>query len=222
MTVTAIPGSTTTATAPQASATPKARSAINSDFDTFLKMLTTQLQNQDPLDPVDNSEYAVQLATFSGVEQQVKTNELLAGLGGQMGLSTMTDLARWVGKQARAEMPVWFEGKAVTFTATPDPRADAAELVVKDATGKVVARDSVPRDGSRFEWNGKTSAGTDLPTGKYSLSLESSAAGRVLATSPVESYGTVVEARNVGGKTVLVFTGGIEVQAERVTALRDG
>ena len=53
------------ATTPPAS---KADNRISSDFNTFLKMLTTQLKNQDPLNPMDNSEYAAQLATFSGVE----------------------------------------------------------------------------------------------------------------------------------------------------------
>ena len=46
-------------------------SALSSDFETFLRMLTTQLQNQDPLNPVDSADFAVQLATFSSVEQQV-------------------------------------------------------------------------------------------------------------------------------------------------------
>ena len=59
-------------------------SVISSDFETFLKMLTTQLQNQDPLDPVKSEDFAVQLATFSGVEQQVLTNDLLESLGAQM------------------------------------------------------------------------------------------------------------------------------------------
>ena len=60
---------------------PPARSALASDFDTFLRMLTTQMQNQDPLNPIDSTDYATQLATFSGVEQQVRTNSLLADLG---------------------------------------------------------------------------------------------------------------------------------------------
>ena len=88
----------------------KADQLISSDFNTFLKMLTTQLKNQDPLNPMDNSEYAVQLATFSGVEQQVKTNTLLESLGTQLGLSGLSTYAGWVGKDARADMPVWYSG----------------------------------------------------------------------------------------------------------------
>ena len=55
------------ATTPPAAPAPSR--AISSDFDTFLRMLTVQMRNQDPLDPIDSADYAVQLATFSGVEQ---------------------------------------------------------------------------------------------------------------------------------------------------------
>ena len=70
---------TTSAPAPAtyAPTTETAPNVISSDFETFLKMLTVQMENQDPLNPTDSSEYAMQLATFSGVEQQVLTNDLL-------------------------------------------------------------------------------------------------------------------------------------------------
>lgn len=74
-----------------------ASTVLNSDFETFLKMLTVQMQNQDPLNPMDSSEYAMQLATFSGLEQQVLTNELLNSLiylGSQTGVSGLAD---WIG-----------------------------------------------------------------------------------------------------------------------------
>ena len=70
---------------------------ISSDFQTFLRMLTTQMQNQNPLEPIEASDFAVQLATFSGVEQQVRTNDLLSQLTSRMGLS---ELANWVGREA--------------------------------------------------------------------------------------------------------------------------
>ena len=54
---------------------PSSNSALSSDFETFLKMLTVQMENQDPLNPVDSADFAVQLATFSSVEQQVLTND---------------------------------------------------------------------------------------------------------------------------------------------------
>jgi flagellar basal-body rod modification protein FlgD len=67
--MTTITATTATATTSQTQ-TKTASSGLSSDFETFLKMLTTQLKNQDPMNPVDSADYAVQLATFSSVEQQ--------------------------------------------------------------------------------------------------------------------------------------------------------
>jgi flagellar basal-body rod modification protein FlgD len=199
----------------------KADQLISSDFNTFLKMLTTQLKNQDPLNPMDNSEYAVQLATFSGVEQQVKTNTLLESLGTQLGLSGLSTYAGWVGKDARADMPVWYSGKPVTLAAQPDPQADRADLVVTDAAGGVVARQPVPLDADTATWTGLDPSGVPLPTGRYTFTLESFAQGARIATTPAEAYARVTEVR--GGTTpTLVFEGGVEVEAKVATALRGG
>ena len=94
---------------PVQAAQPAPAPVINSDFETFLKMLTTQLKNQDPLNPIESSDFAVQLATFSSVEQQVMTNDLLTGLSGQMGQMGMAQLASWVGMEERAPMPAQFD-----------------------------------------------------------------------------------------------------------------
>jgi flagellar basal-body rod modification protein FlgD len=97
---------TSTTTATQTAAAPAAATAktpISSDFETFLLMLTTQMQNQDPLNPIESADFAVQLATFSGVEQQVKTNDLLQSLAQQMGIMGMSQLAGWVGMEAQPD-----------------------------------------------------------------------------------------------------------------------
>ena len=199
----------------------KADQLISSDFNTFLKMLTTQLKNQDPLNPMDNSEYAVQLATFSGVEQQVKTNMLLESLGAQLGVSGLATYAGWVGKEARADMPVWYSGTPVTLAAEPDPQADSVELVVTDAAGGVVARQPVPLDGDTVTWTGLDSFGVPMPAGRYSFALESFAQGARIATTPAEAYARIIEARG-GATPTLVFEGGVEVEAKTVTGLRGG
>ncbi len=222
MTVTTLPPATATpATATAKPAKTTAGPKIDADFDTFLKMLTTQLKNQDPLNPMDNSEYAVQLATFSGVEQQVKTNSLLDGLGTKLGVQGMSELAGWVGKQARAEMPVAFQGAPVTVSATPDPQADRAELVATDAAGQVVARTPVALGTGSFAWPGTGPDGAPLANGVYTLALESFAADQRIASTAVESYAPIVEARSRDGATTLVFPGGVEVDAAKVTALRN-
>jgi flagellar basal-body rod modification protein FlgD len=220
MTVTAVQGAVPAQTSPRTQTNTSA--LVDSDFETFLRMLTVQLQNQDPLDPIDNSEYAVQLATFSGVEQQVKTNDLLETLGTQFGIMGLSELAGWVGKQARADMPVAFAGQPVTFHGSARPLADAAELVVKDATGQVVAREPILPGSDKREWKGTADDGTVLPNGRYTAVVESFANGQLIGTDPAEIYAEVIEARNTGGTTTLVFPDGVEVAADKITALRSG
>ena len=209
--------SATTSTTPTPAAQP---AAISSDFTTFLKMLTTQMQNQDPLNPIDSADYAVQLATFSGVEQSVKTNQLLESLGQQFGLLGMAQMAGWVGQEARADAPVWMDGDPVTLAPNPAAAADRAVLVVKNASGDVVGREDVPVSTDPYVWRGKGITGADLPDGKYTLSLESYQGDDLLVTTPMESYAKIMEARGTPSGTVLILEGGIEVPANKITALR--
>jgi flagellar basal-body rod modification protein FlgD len=213
-------GTARTATVPADAATAAPKKKIASDFDTFLKMLTTQMKNQDPSNPVDSADFAVQLATFSSVEQQQRTNQLLEGLGSQLGLSGMAQLANWVGKEARAPVAAQFDGTPITLAATPSPLAREATLIVTDATGLVVSRQAVPVSSDPFAWAGRTETGTTLPNGRYTFALESSAEGKSIETTPVEVYARITEARAGADGTTLVMTGGILVPSEKVTALR--
>ena len=193
---------------------------ISSDFDTFLKMLTAQMQNQDPLNPIDSADYATQLATFSGVEQQARTNELLANLGSQMAVLGMSQLAGWVGQEARAEAPVWMDGDPVTMQLTPAAGADRAVLAVRNASGTLVSREEVPTEVGLYDWLGGDAAGDPLPDGVYTLTLESYSGDTKLGESPVESYARIVEARNGPAGSMLVLEGGVEGLSSKVTALR--
>lgn len=196
-------------------------SAITSDFQTFLRLLTAQIQNQDPLNPTPSDEFAVQLATFSSVEQQVKTNELIAALGQQFGAAGMAQFAGWVGMEARAAVPAAFSGAPVWLSPRPAAGADAAELVVRDASGREVDRVAVPASGEPIRWTGATASGGQHMPGLYSFELVSFGGGVPLASTPVGVYSRVVEVRSEGGEAVLVLEGGVRVPAREVTALRE-
>ena len=193
---------------------------LTSDYETFLKMLTTQMQNQDPLNPIDSADYAVQLATFSGVEQSVRTNQLLEAMQSQFDVLGMAQLAGWVGQEARSAAPVFMDGTPVTVSLTPAERADRAVLVVRDAQGSVVSREDVPTEDAQYEWFGADFRGDPLPPGTYTLSLESYFSEDLIASGPVESYAQILEARGGVGGTKLLLRGGVEVAANDVTALR--
>jgi flagellar basal-body rod modification protein FlgD len=195
-------------------------SKITSDFDTFLRMLTVQMQNQDPLNPIEAADYAVQLATFSGVEQQVRTNQLLADMQSRFQQSGMAEMAGWIGKEARSAAPVRYDGSPVILTPTPAPGATDADLVVRDMQGQLVAREAIPVSTAPYTWLGADATGSPLPPGTYRLSLESRTGEEVLSTTGMEHYARVIEVRSTTDGATLVLEGGVEIPADEVTALR--
>lgn len=212
---------TSVSSASSTSTTTGTATKITSDFNTFLRMLTVQMQNQDPLNPIDSADYAVQLATFSGVEQQVRTNQLLADMQGKFNQLGMAEMASWIGKEARSPAAVRYEGTPVTLSPNPAVGANRAVLVVKDAQGTLVSREEIPVSTQPYQWLGAGVDGNPLPPGTYSIALESLNGEAVISTTPVEHYARVIEAKGGTGGTKLVLEGGVEVLATDVTALRE-
>ncbi|WP_158234194.1 flagellar hook capping FlgD N-terminal domain-containing protein [Oceaniglobus indicus] len=197
-----------------------ASASISSDFDTFLRMLTTQITNQDPLNPMNAEEFAVQLATFSGVEQQVRTNDLLQGLGQRMGQTGLGDMAGWIGLDVRAAMPVEVDGAPVEVT-LPTPLAGSThELIAVDRYGSEVGRFSVSPANGTFTWDGQDPNGVPVPPGLYSFTLESFEGDSFVASAPAEIYAPVREIRSDAQGIVLVFDGGVERLSTDIGALR--
>ena len=204
-------------------ATPATRTAkpAATDYETFLTLLTVQITNQDPLSPMSSADFAVQLATFSGVEQQTKTNDLLEKQLAQYAQGSLAQMVGWVGKEARIAAPVHFDGLAsVTLSPNPGIGADKAVLVVKNAAGTEVSRTEIPVTSADYEWTGLDSGGNPLPEGIYDLSLESYARDDLLGKTPVEYFGTIEEIRSSTGGITALFTGGVELSTGLITALR--
>lgn len=191
------------------------------DYETFLRMMTVQIRNQDPLSPMNADDFAVQLATFSGVEQQTKTNDLLAQQIQQNTQNTMAQMAGWVGKEARIAAPAYFDG-ATPLTLSPNPalKADHAVLVVKNKAGAEVSRTDMPLGTADYDWPGLDSNGNPLPEGVYSLSLESYQGETLLGTTPMEYYAPIDEIRSSPSGITALFPGGVEVSTALITALR--
>jgi flagellar basal-body rod modification protein FlgD len=206
---------------PQTTPSQDASDALSSDFETFLLMLTTQMENQDPLNPIESQDFAVQLATFSGVEQQVRTNDLLESLAGGLGASGIAQLAGWVGMEARTTAPAMFDGAPLTLAPEVAPGADSAVLVARNAFGLEVSRQEIPLGQPTIEWAGTAQNATPLESGQYNFTLESFSAGEVIGVSPVASYARVTEARQGLNGVDIVLAGGVIVPSEQVTALRE-
>ncbi len=225
--MTEITTSVATATASAAAGATAAKSAasasagLTSDFETFLKMLTAQARYQDPLEPIDSTEYAAQLAQFSMVEQQVQTNDTLTALFAQMDSSNMASLAGWVGMEIRAETPVYFDGQPVTVSPGVAPTADAAYLVVTNAAGREVQRSAIELSSEPIQWAGVDETGIPFANGVYSFSVQNFRNGAEITAGKTEVYGRISEAQFVNNAVVLVLEGGPSVAASDVSALRE-
>lgn len=201
-------------------ATTTSEATLSSDFETFLKMLTAQARYQDPLEPLDSSEYAAQLAQFSMVEQQVLTNENLAIVQAQVATTNMELLSGMIGLEARSYAGAYFDGTPITVTPNPAAASDTVFLVVYDEDGNEVDRQVLPVSADPVDWDGMNSSGEQLPDGIYTFKVESWADDEKLLDEPASTYSEILEAQSIGGQTVVVLKGGIPIATAAITGLR--
>ncbi len=218
-------GSTTTGTAADKTGDSTASGngnnrQLSSDFETFLRMLTVQMKNQDPLNPVDSSDYAVQLATFSSVEQQVLTNDLLRALGDQMGGGNLGQLASWVGMQALARAPVAFDGSPIHLRPEYAADADTAALVVRNSSGTIITREPLSLGQEAATWDGLDDTGTPFPKGVYTFEIESYQNGTLTDTQQASAYSRIEEARMEGDTIMLRLSDGTEMESTLIAGVR--
>ncbi|QPH53075.1 flagellar hook capping FlgD N-terminal domain-containing protein [Pontivivens ytuae] len=204
----------TTQTQSQAPAASTNTSSVT-DYETFLTLLTAQLRNQNPLNPMESTEFVAQLATFTSVEQQILTNTKLDGLTSALRESDVSALGGWIGREVAVEGPIPFNGTPVT----PEFDADAptgARLVVRDGLGEIVS-DQPYGSGT---WTGTLNNGLQASPGTYSFELRGPAAqgDRLIANG--YGFATVEEARFSPDGNSLRLSDGRDVPASSVSALR--
>lgn len=200
---------------------PGSESLVSSDFDTWMTLLTAQLRNQDPFDPVDSTAYTAQLAQFSAVEQQVRTNDLLGSLVSATASSDMASMAEWIGKEVRIAVPASYQGPPVTVFTRTSPIAQRADLVVRDSSGAEVDRFAIDPGEKEIEWSGTKSTGGTLPWGLYSFEVESYGFDdALLETVTAEVFALVREVRRSGDQFSLVLPGGTSADTADISAVR--
>lgn len=203
-----------------AAAGQNASSALSSDFETFLKMLTVQVQNQDPLNPLDATDYASQLATFSGVEQQVQTNSLLKELSATLSGNALQGLSDWIGKEGLVTAPAWFNGNPVIVRPEYAPGASSGILSVMNDSGQIIQRVPFSADQSSFVWQGVDENGNKLPNGAYTFEVESYDSKGLIDTSLAQVYSQIEEVRVDNGAVVVRMADGTELSPDDITGLR--
>jgi len=127
------------------------RSTIADNFDTFLSILTTQLKNQNPLDPMDTNQFTQQLVQFTGVEQQLKTNDFLEALMLSGQNTAKSDAVSYIGKEVTSSGRTGelTDNNAVFWAYSAEANAANATITIKDAKGQITTYRSQGRGMAR-------------------------------------------------------------------------
>lgn len=209
-------------TANRAATTEDSRAAAASDFDSFLTLLTAQLQNQDPMAPLDSTEFVAQLASFSSVEQQIGTNDRLDALASQSLAGDIASFANWIGKDVSLEDGSFrASGEEVSFQVPQVAGADAIRATVSGVDGTTVARFNI-EPGSEGLWDGLGLDGRAVTGRDVSIQLEYLEQGGTLTTLAADVPRRVTGLRGTPDNVVLDLADGGEAAPERVARIADG
>ncbi|WP_404337410.1 flagellar hook assembly protein FlgD [Sphingomonas sp. MMS12-HWE2-04] len=187
---------------------------LSADYDMFLKLLTAQMQNQDPLDPMDTSQYTQQLVQYSQVEQSIEQNTTLKSILSSLGTQNLTQASSLIGRSVETDSAT--AGLSATSPAQwswAAPR-DVASMTatITDANGRIVDTRTVAANAAAgtLSWDGQTSTGQTKGAGNYTIKLEGTNSGGNALTITPHAIGTVSDVQLDGGN-VLVTINGMQV-----------
>jgi flagellar basal-body rod modification protein FlgD len=197
------------------------RATIADNFDTFLQILTTQLKNQNPLDPLDTNQFTQQLVQFTGVEQQLKTNQFLEAMMLANQNAGSSQAVGYIGKEITASgvKSELVNGSAKWHFAVDE--ASTINVTVKDADGNVVytKQGNVGAGESVFNWDGIGSNGEEMPPGTYSINIQAKNADGKSVGVATEMTGEVTGVDLTGTEPVLLV-GSARVNMSAVMSVR--
>jgi flagellar basal-body rod modification protein FlgD len=147
-----------------------ARTRLSDNYDTFLVLLTAQLQNQDPLAPMDSTQFTEQLVQYSQVEQQIRTNEQLESLVSHYQAASAGTALSYLGRDAviESDTTTLANGQAV-WAYSLSETAENVTLRIEDSRGRTVFETAgLETQGEHlFGWDGRTTSGEAAPDGAY-------------------------------------------------------
>ena len=194
---------------------------LTGNFDTFLQLLTTQLQNQDPLNPMDSNQFTQQLVEFSQVEQQINTNTNLQSLISLTGANAGAGAVSYLGKDVTiTNGNAALADGAATWNYTLGANSASTQLTVTNSAGQAVytGSGSTSSGSNTFNWNGQDNNGNQLPDGTYTLSVSATGSDGSAVQSSVSSSGVVTEVAFQNGLPVLMI-GSMVVPLSQVTSV---
>jgi flagellar basal-body rod modification protein FlgD len=209
--------------ATQANATAKAQKSLSGNYETFLRLLTTQLQNQDPLEPLDATKFTEQLVSYSQVEQQIATNSSLNTLISVTRSSAGATAVSFLGKNAitAGQVSNLSDGNASWQYSLPQD-ATSLQVRVTDMNGNVVK--TLTGDAKvgthQINWDGMNTSGSPMPAGSYKLTVAATKADGTAIPVTVSGIGMISEIDMSGAEPVL-YVGSRKLSLSDITGFKN-
>lgn len=204
------------------STTGSASSRFSEDYDTFLQLLTSQLQNQDPTDPMNTNEFTQQIVSYSSLEQQINTNTQLEDLVAVMTSAMTNNAVSYVGDTITYENATTDlkDGEA-NWTYNVDRDGVEGQLEIRNAAGVLVRKIDANTSSGRheFNWDGRQDDGSIAPDGTYSLTAIVRDANDV-AIGVDTSVSGVVEGVDLTGSEPELLVDGRTISISEVLSVR--
>ena len=196
--------------------------ALANNFETFLTLLTAQLQAQDPLNPMDTNEFTQQLVQFSGVEQQIRTNQNLEQMAALARTSAGAAAVSYLGREAVAETDgALLNAQGARWTYSLPRAADSVKLTIQDSRGQTVftTTGKTASGENAFQWDGKDALGRTLPGGVYRLKVEATGAQGSAIAATIQRTGAISQIDLSSGVPTLLLDG-VPVPLDKIKQLK--
>ncbi|BDW98918.1 flagellar hook assembly protein FlgD [Maricaulis maris] len=199
------------------------QTGLADNFEMFLTLLTEQMKNQDPLNPLDSTQFVNQLVDFSSVEQQIAQNQNLESLLLLQSAAAQSSSVSYIGRLATAETPqATLQNGSANWEYTLPSDATSSSIIIRDDNDRIVARrDGETSTGSHdFAWDGLGDGGAALDEGVYSLEvIAQDSDGENLAVN-IQAAARVTGV-DLSGSEVIVEMGGIRVPLSSVMSIKE-
>jgi flagellar basal-body rod modification protein FlgD len=225
-TTTATPTTTTSNTSTAQAASAVGSQEFAGNFNTFLTLLTTQLQNQDPLSPMDTSQFTSQLVEFASVEQQINMNTNLQSLMSMQQTSDSLQALQLVGANVTINSNTAALSQATNSPATwsfSSPSPATGTVTITSSTGQVAftGTTSLSAGSQNYIWNGQGNNGVTWPDGNYTLSITATGANGQPVTVTTQVQGTISSV-NISQNPPMITVGGQNYPISAIQSINSG
>jgi len=218
------PGMTATSSSSStaSSSTATATSALADTYNTFLTLLTTQMQNQDPLDPTDSSQFTQQLVSYSEVEQQINTNSELNTIISNTNSNNLNNVVGYLGNDAEVSgntLPLSNGVGQFSYSFSQVPAN--ATIQITDSNGNVVSSSAATPTVGKHDvvWNGTDSSGNQLADGTYTVNVIATAANGSAITPTLTTFAPITGVQTGSGGAITFTSGNLSFTPSQILSL---